>query len=276
MSRYNTIYSYMLLQEHDYCLLLNIRTGRDCIRLGEELAVVHNLYPILPLNKQLAREKASSCHAKVSVTSELLFRYWNSGSRGCCREIKEEAVDVQGWKEIRPWVSVKENESRFEAVKRKISSEDDIEGHSFSVPKKPNVGNLTAIDVVPNVSRGHEPSPNVGQSSVAVIHSHDSDHCPVFRLRYSFMGSSVTWCLQVIVEPHFLGRSENKTPLMEFGGFPCTLDAGYGGLIGGDQEWVSALEEAVVHASSEELVQILIFCDVCDIIPNDIHNHFIL
>nr|GEX85604.1 DNA helicase [Tanacetum cinerariifolium] len=38
------------------------------------------------------------------------------------------------------------------------------------------------------------------------------------------------------------------------------------GLIGGDQEWVSALEEAVVHASSDELrklfVQILIFCDV--------------
>ncbi|GJS98117.1 DNA helicase [Tanacetum coccineum] len=40
------------------------------------------------------------------------------------------------------------------------------------------------------------------------------------------------------------------------------------GLIGGDQEWVNALEEAAVHASSDELrklfVQILMFCDVSD------------
>ncbi|GJS00878.1 DNA helicase [Tanacetum coccineum] len=90
-------------------------------------------------------EKCFKLHAKVSVTSELCFG--------------------------------------LPAVKRKISSEDDIEGHSFSVPKKPNVGNLTAIDVVPNVSRGHEPSPDVGQSSVAVIHSHDSDHCPVYDIK---------------------------------------------------------------------------------------------
>ncbi|GJV53078.1 DNA helicase [Tanacetum coccineum] len=40
------------------------------------------------------------------------------------------------------------------------------------------------------------------------------------------------------------------------------------GLIGGDQEWIGALEEAALHASSEQLrklfVQILIFCDVSD------------
>nr|GFB77749.1 ATP-dependent DNA helicase PIF1-like [Tanacetum cinerariifolium] len=40
------------------------------------------------------------------------------------------------------------------------------------------------------------------------------------------------------------------------------------GLIGGDQEWVNALEEAAAHATSEELrklfVQMLTFCDVCD------------
>ncbi|GJX72167.1 DNA helicase [Tanacetum coccineum] len=40
------------------------------------------------------------------------------------------------------------------------------------------------------------------------------------------------------------------------------------GLIGGDHEWIGALEEAALHASSEELrklfVQILIFCDVSD------------
>nr|GEW50236.1 DNA helicase [Tanacetum cinerariifolium] len=40
------------------------------------------------------------------------------------------------------------------------------------------------------------------------------------------------------------------------------------GLIGGDQEWIGALEEASLHASSDELrklfVQILIFCGVSD------------
>ncbi|GKB73085.1 DNA helicase [Tanacetum coccineum] len=40
------------------------------------------------------------------------------------------------------------------------------------------------------------------------------------------------------------------------------------GLIGGNQEWIGSLEEAALHASSEELrklfVQILIFCDVSD------------
>nr|GEW91589.1 DNA helicase [Tanacetum cinerariifolium] len=40
------------------------------------------------------------------------------------------------------------------------------------------------------------------------------------------------------------------------------------GLIGGDQEWINALEEAVAHATSEGLrilfVQILTICDVCD------------
>ncbi|GKD27805.1 hypothetical protein Tco_1234019, partial [Tanacetum coccineum] len=40
------------------------------------------------------------------------------------------------------------------------------------------------------------------------------------------------------------------------------------GLIGGDQEWVSTLEEAAIHASSDELrklfVHILMFHDVSD------------
>nr|GFA24063.1 hypothetical protein [Tanacetum cinerariifolium] len=67
--------------------------------------------------------------------------------------------------------------TKNKAVKKKISFEDDIEGHSFGLPKKLNVGNLTATDVAPSISHIHEPSPDVGQSLVALVHSHESDHC---------------------------------------------------------------------------------------------------